>query len=339
MLEQFKGPASRFDCPSCGAKKEFTRYISNENNYYSELVGRCNRELKCGYHLTPSQYFKANPNSLLFDYSYVRQVKHQSKEIDLIPIQVLNDSLTHWRSNNFAKYLSLLVGWDIVKKVVDKYKIGSSKHWSGATVFWQLDLQGRPRQAKVMHYNAESGRRTRSKDEALKWNYSNSNYYTDKGETDKVFYAGKSILNNYEANLKQCFFGEHLLAESTNGIVCIVESEKTAVLASLYMPSFIWLATGGKHGCRWTSKEVCKVLEGRTINLFPDLGCLDEWSNKMNVIQTLIDCKIKTSNLIEEKATSIQKEKGYDLADLLLKLDTTTGWALTENNYPLMWDL
>ena len=339
MLEQYNGPASRFDCPKCGAIKEFTRYVDDEKNYYADNVGRCNRELNCGYHLTPSQYFKDNPDVNSFDFSKYRTAQKKPSKIDFLPVSIMNESVAHWRSNNFTKYLSKLVGWDVVEKVAIKYNIGTSKLWEGATVFWQVDGQGRPRQAKVMHYNSETGKRTRSQDEALKWDYSYGGYYSDKSGQDKISYAGKWILNNKDANFKQCFFGEHLLTQSPNNIVCIVESEKTAIIASLYSPNYIWIATGGKHGCMLASKDVCKVLEGRTVCLYPDLGCFDEWSKKMNDIKQLINCKIRITDLLENKATEEEKQKGYDLVDLLLKIDRTTGLALTQNNYPLMWDL
>jgi hypothetical protein len=44
--------------------------------------------------------------------------------------------------------------------------------------------------------------------------------------------------------LSQCLFGEHLLKD-TETPVAIVESEKTAIIASCYYPEFIWLACGG----------------------------------------------------------------------------------------------
>lgn len=339
MLERYNGPTSRFDCPKCGAKKQFTRYVDNENNYYADNVGRCNREVNCGYHLKPFQYFKDNPSLNSFDFSKINQVQKLPIKIDFLPVDIINESVKHWRSNNFTKYLSKLVGWEVVEKVAIKYNIGSSKLWEGATVFWQVDGLGRPRQAKVMHYNSETGKRTRSQEEALKWNYSNGGYYSDKSGLDKISYAGKWILNKNEANLKQCFFGEHLLVQNPSHIVGIVESEKTAIIASMYMPNVTWLATGGKHGCSWATKDVCKVLKGRTVCLYPDLGCFDEWSKKMHLIMTLIKCNIKISNLLENKATEVEKQNGYDLADLLLKTDEKSGWALTVNDYPLMWDL
>lgn len=339
MLEQYSGPLSRFDCPKCGAKKEFTRYIDDEKNYYADHVGRCNRELNCGYHLTPSQYLKGNPNVKFIDFSKKNQVKNESNKIDLLPVDIMNESVKQWRSNNFTKYLSTLVGWDVVERISNKYIIGSSKHWEGATVFWQVDTLGRPRQAKIMHYNAYTGRRTRSVEEALKWNNSSGRYFSDQNGFDKIAFAGKFILKNNDVNFKQCFYGEHLLLQDLFQPVGIVESEKTAIIASLYIPNVIWLSTGGKNGCKWTTKEVCKVLQGRSVTLFPDLGCYQDWYNKMKVIQSLIDCEIKTSNFLEMNSTKEEKRKGYDLADLLLKIDVSTGLAITESNYPLMWDL
>lgn len=45
-------------------------------------------------------------------------------------------------------------------------------------------------------------------------------------------------------HLKQCLFGEHRIQAST-GPICIVESEKTAIIASIYFPNATFVATGG----------------------------------------------------------------------------------------------
>ena len=43
-------------------KNVFTRYFDTYNNIYiSDIVGKCNRLDKCGYHYTPHQYFTDNP--------------------------------------------------------------------------------------------------------------------------------------------------------------------------------------------------------------------------------------------------------------------------------------
>ena len=65
-LEPYKGQATRYTCPSCGKRREFVRYIYAANGeHIHENVGRCNRVQRCGYHYTPSQYFKDTNNGAL----------------------------------------------------------------------------------------------------------------------------------------------------------------------------------------------------------------------------------------------------------------------------------
>jgi len=62
ILEPYKGIATRHTCPACEQKRCFSRYIDSENKIsFPSHVGRCDREEKCGYHFTPKQYFKENP--------------------------------------------------------------------------------------------------------------------------------------------------------------------------------------------------------------------------------------------------------------------------------------
>ena len=63
QLERYRGRSTRHVCPQCGRKNVFTRYIDTYNNniYINDIVGKCNRLDKCGYHYTPHQYFTDNP--------------------------------------------------------------------------------------------------------------------------------------------------------------------------------------------------------------------------------------------------------------------------------------
>lgn len=53
-LEKYSGKSSRYECPSCHRKNEFTRYIDSEGNYAGEEFGICNRIEKCSYKRYPN---------------------------------------------------------------------------------------------------------------------------------------------------------------------------------------------------------------------------------------------------------------------------------------------
>jgi hypothetical protein len=114
-------------------------------------------------------------------------------------------------------------------------------------------------------------------------------------------------------NLSQCLFGEHLLCDNTK-TVAIVESEKTAVIASIYYPEMIWLACGG---CGNLSLKLCEPLKGREVVLFPDAGKFDEWTRKANELSTI--CTVSVSTLIEQQATETERKAGFDWADYLVR--------------------
>jgi ribosomal protein L10 len=117
------------------------------------------------------------------------------------------------------------------------------------------------------------------------------------------------------SDFKQCLFGEHLLKNNTKTIA-IVESEKTAVIASAYLPQFIWLAAGSKDGL---NAEKCSVLKGRTVVLFPDLDGFEKWSSKANELSHI--AKFTVSNLLNSKATEAERKQQFDIADYLVKFD------------------
>jgi hypothetical protein len=114
--------------------------------------------------------------------------------------------------------------------------------------------------------------------------------------------------------LSQCFFGEHLLSQDKTKTVAIVESEKSAIIASMYLPGYIWLACGGSVGL---SDDKCKCLKGRSVVLFPDVGVFGKWSEKAERLRDFFT--VTVSDLLEKDATDNERADGLDLADYLLK--------------------
>ncbi|RRB02058.1 hypothetical protein EHT25_16335 [Larkinella rosea] len=117
-------------------------------------------------------------------------------------------------------------------------------------------------------------------------------------------------------HLRQCFFGEHLLKTRPKAPVAVVESEKTALVAGIYFPQFIWIASGGLS---LLSRERCSALRGRQIYLFPDLNGYEKWKEKATGIAQI--AKVVVSDLLEKIATPEERKQGFDLADYLLKFD------------------
>lgn len=306
-LEKYKGIATRHTCPACNHKRCFSRYIDTEKTVsFPNHVGRCDREEKCGYHFTPKQYFEENPerrDSFSSDYSTVQRNTSPVKEkpTSFIDSNLVRSSIGHYRENKLFQYFASQFGEEDALILFRKYKVGSAKHWDGATVFWQTDIDGRIRTGKVMLYDPETGKRVKQPYNHITWAH--------------------SLLKQEDFNLKQCFFGEHLLTRQTDLPVAIVESEKTALIASFYMPQFQWIATGGKHGC--FNYENLQVLKGRKVILFPDLGAWDDWQLKYEKVKRL-NIDVEIFDFLEKRATPEQRKEGYDIADFLLEAKQPT---------------
>jgi hypothetical protein len=300
ILEPYKGMNTRYRCPDCQQRdKTFSLYIDTETGeQIHPSVGRCNRESNCGYHYTPKQYFQYNNISFDTPQSKAykpRPVTPQPKPVSFIPVEVFKASLKAHETNHFVQFLINLFGVEVASKLVSRYFIATSKHWNGATVFWQIDIKGKVRTGKIMLYSSTTGKRIKEPFNHINWVH--------------------KALKKPEFELRQCLFGEHLLIDKTKH-VAIVESEKTAIIASVYLPQFIWVAVGSLTNL---NAEKCSILKGRTVTLFPDLNGFEKWSNKANELSQLAIFTV--SDLLELKATEAEKKQGFDLADYLIKYD------------------
>ena len=298
-LEKYNGMKTRYCCPSCNKNKIFTRYINQQTNeYLSDAVGCCSRIIKCGYHYKPKQYFQ--DNNISFDKTtpvpFIKRMKPPPKsKTSFIKVEVMNESKKSNSPNYFIDFLANHWSIETAEDLADEYNIGTSRHWKGATTFWQVDVNKRIRSGKIMLYNPADGKRIKEPYNHINWEHKSRK------------------LEDY--NLEQCFFGEHLITEDTSKPVAICESEKTAIISSVYLPEFIWLACGSMTNL---NEAKTKVLKGRNVVLFPDLKCFDLWNDKIPHLTTL--ASFRTSTLLEENATEKEKEAGYDIADYLIKI-------------------
>jgi hypothetical protein len=277
--------SKKFVCPKC-FKRTFVKYIETETqNYQSEEFGRCDRETNCGYHNTSKREFK----------NRVDMVTIQKPETSFHDFNLVSQCRRNFKQNNFVQFLKTLFTEGEINKAIEKYSLGTSKHWNGATIFWQIDNNAKVRHGKVMSYNSETGKRVKDQN--------------GKGFINSV----RSILKLKSFNLNQCLFGLHLINETNQKTIALVESEKTAVIMSIFKPQYTWLATGSKSGLKY---EFLKHLKQYQIMAFPDKGEYTNWLKKSTELNSL-GFKIKIDNWLEEQN---EFGAGADLADVYISL-------------------
>lgn len=293
--------SKKFICPNCG-KRRFVRYLNQiTNEYLEDAYGRCDRETSCGYHNSPKQ----NESIALVNIEKVNITP------DFIDPSLVKQSLKKYNNNNFANFLNKHFAKQEVENCITKYNIGTSKHWEGATVFWQINQNQKVHTGKIILFDENTGKRVKNPFPHINW-------------------AHKKI-NKDKFNLKQCLFGLHLykkvfatslqkptttLLQDHNITIAIVESEKTAIIMSLFIPEYLWMATGSKQNLKL---QLLEPLKNENIVVYPDKGEFEDWSKKVNELQKE-GFKIKCSSLVENS----DFETGTDLADIYFAMKKNT---------------
>ena len=281
--------SKKFICPKCH-RKTFVKYIENETgNYANEIFGRCDRETKCNYHYKPT-----GESESTFETTFIPKPKPKPNFYDY---SLVLQSKCNYEHNNFIKFLKTIFSDFEIKQAIEKYHIGTSRHWNGATVFWQIDALQRVRHGKILQYDCKTGKR-----------------YKDKNRKPLI-QSVRAVLQLKNFNLCQCLFGLHLIDNSFCKTIAIVESEKTAIIMSLFKPEYLWLATGGKG---FLKNDMLQPIKRCNIVAFPDKGEHKDWFNKSTELN-LIGYKIEVNDWLENSNYEI----GTDLADVYIGLITT----------------
>lgn len=291
-MAQFKyslAKKGKIVCDGCG-KKTAVPYIENETGNEVQGAMRCDREQNCGYHKKPES------NDVIFT-----PIRYDlpKKETNYLSLQLVEKHFLE-KDCNLITFLKTKFDNNQIKKVRFDYLL-SSKNQN--TIFWQIDQLERVRTGKIMEYNQETGKRI--KDE------------NGKAHINWVHYNPEN-----EYNLKQCLFGLHLTKEDKTKTIAIVESEKSAVIMSIFVPDFLWLATGSFNGFKI---EYLQSIKLRKIIAFPDKGCFNDFYNKSGDLivgwknraleMNNFGYNITVSDLIENEDC----ENGLDITDLYLK--------------------
>ena len=280
------------DCPSCGQRKCFVRYVDtkNDNKYLDDSVGKCDHQHSCNYHYTPHDYFRDHPDQK------DRRPADDTTAIVIPPPRPMEpldpkfvtrshsprSTFWQWFAGDAARRLGLRAV--DVSRVYENYLIGATRR--SDVIFWQVDEQRRVRSGHIMQYGTDGHRLG-----FQGWAHV------------PLIQQGKLPL---DWQLYQCLYGQHLLPLRRQARVCLVESEKTALVMAACHPDQLWLATCGSGGL---SADKLDCLRGRRVTLFPDSGCYAKWLRQMQLTKG-IDYNV--SERLEAYPPNT------DLADLLL---------------------
>jgi hypothetical protein len=238
--------------------------------------------------------FQPQPRAVKQNRFRAAQTERKPARFDLIPFDRVRASLNNYDNNHFVQFLLAEFDRESVNKAVARYLLGTSNK---QTIFWQIDRQSKVRTGKVISYDPHTGKRV--KKVSMGWIHARM---IKAGELPESF------------RLAQCFFGEHLLRASKLPIA-IVESEKSAVIASIFVPQYTWLASGAKLNLQ---PEKLVRIATRRIILVPDADAFWEWSELAKEAREA-GFDVVVFDLLEKEATAEEKEKGIDLADWLIE--------------------
>lgn len=227
----------------------------------------------------------------------------RARRPDYISEERLIETIGNYEGNAFVSFLLDLFPFDrkAVDKAIAEYLIGTK---DGFTVFPTISKNRKFCKAKLMKFDPTTGNRIKDGHSisSLQARLKRSGQLGGDFETDK-----------------DVFFGEHLLRKYERSRIAIVESEKTAIVATIFKSAFpenlVWL---GAHSKSWLNVErLRRIGRDREILLYPDADAFERWKQiAADAARTGITVRI--SRLIDNKATKEEKEMGFDLADYLI---------------------
>lgn len=334
---QLEKSSKKHLCPAC-RKRRFVRFIDTEKSeYLPPIYGRCDREANCNYYLSPyadgfaNEIQKQEQQNQPGQWKPIQTAAPKPKA-PAKPIYIPNELLTATRTrpiskNNFiqnlAKNVSFPFNMEDLNRVINLYQIGTitKGYLSGSTTFPFLDKAGKVRAIQIKQFDRTN--------HTTQTSFLHSLLETHLKHQKKPLPDWLTAYSQQDKKVS-CLFGEHLLPQYQQNPVALVEAPKTCIYASLYFgfpdetpANLLWLSTFNLSSL---NKEKIKVLQGRTVVLFPDLSAtgkaFDLWSERAQQFsKAMPETRFLVSDLLEQNATEAQRQKGFDLADYLIKQD------------------
>ena len=277
-----------FKCFSCGAKGGVIEFLKmHENLSFPDAI-----RYLCK---------KYNIETDMTDFNYTPPPARPAPpplELLILPKHIMAGTLLSeaLAKDNLIAYIRTGVRWDTVQRkrveeMIGLYCVGHGK--KGHTIFWQLDEQGRLHTGKMMKYYPPGHPQFGHKDKESKWKFDfihstlAKHWDAEKREfVDEPPYPFPHLYDPSKQEAQITFFGYHLLDKwkqpNVDQTVCIVESEKTALLMAIAYGNHqkqVWIACGG---IEMLTRERLKPIidQRRRIILYPDRDGIKKWEQK-----------------------------------------------------------
>ena len=272
-----------FKCFSCGAKGGVVEFLKmHEHLSFPDAIRWLGKKYNIETDMTDFKYTPPTPRPAPAPLELLELPKHLMAGT-LVDTALAQDNLVRW--------IRMGIKWDTIQRkrveeMIGLYDVGHGKH--GHTIFWQIDEKGRLRTGKMMKYR-EDGHR----DKEAKWNFDwihatlSRHWDAERQEmTDEPPYPFPQLYDPSRQEAQITFFGYHLLnhwkRKDIDQAVCIVESEKTALLMAIAYgnhPQQVWMACGGIENINRDKLEPI-IEQRRRIILYPDRDGIEKWNIK-----------------------------------------------------------
>lgn len=173
--------------------------------------------------------------------------------------------------NNFINWITTLPWMPHQRKMLESvlwlYCVGRFQH---RVVFWQIDEHGQPHGGKLMAYQQGNGKRVREgNDSKPGWLHNQDGI--------------RQLLDLEHYGYHATLFGLHLMNRFPQADFNIVESEKTALLMTIFQSEperHLWMACGGLEYLKVESLRPL-IESGRRVWIWPDKDGTEKWREKV----------------------------------------------------------
>ena len=278
VFELEQSPYKKGTCPNCNKTNCF-RYYKNLPREY----GICDHKNNCNYHNKPSE----QPNEIKKElYKMVNNTLPNIEPIKLKKLVQPNETqlkvLENYNST-FHKFCTEVL--NIPLNHLKKWNVGTD-NWNN-TSFVLQDITGKHVHVKYTEFLI-------TKD--------GKDCKRNKDKEPNPFYLKAKENEQY----KKCLYGEHLITDDK--IICLVEAEKTAIIADYFYSQYNWVATGGASGAK---VEAFNALKGKEVYYISDNDKAGQDNSTLKYLELSgIDFKIVNLPTLKHKE---------DIADLIIR--------------------